>query len=587
MLDKILYYYHNNNYVKSLEYSEEYLNQDPKNALEYAMLSAYKLGDNIKILHYSEQIFNLYPTSFYGLMLSKSLLINARFEESIILLHKLLKRKDFLYDELSLELAFAYKVAGHLEEAEILYKEILQKDLYNLDLWKDYVEIYFKIDFQKALDAHNELYNFTQIVIDKLHKGKLVEKNFINSSNLQDRLQLKTQENLTIVKICEYLNTQILPQKAYLLFKLLRLQESLELFENLCEFNQNNAQFWQNYAKVLELTSNYQGAYDAYKKALNIHPHATYQFDLAYLLMRMGESENFEEGKRIYESRLFYAHNETFSPYHYNKTIQAFNKMGTKAFKDKEILVFCEQGFGDTIMYARCLEKLCKIASKVLFAPQSAMYGLFKNQLKILNSKNDIFKNMKILKDFPNKFDYAMPICSLPLLCDINLRELSLLTTPILPLEKPKNSKKKIGIFWFTPNAVNSDLLRNVEFDFLFDALISMDCEIISLQVEGIETQNLPNEVENRGVKLKNWSDTLENLKDIDCIVSIDSAIAHFSLALNIPTIVLLAPRFDWRWGKFEDPKSYFWPKANLLIFTDKENTKAKLQNMLKNRFNV
>lgn len=83
----------------------------------------------------------------------------------------------------------------------------------------------------------------------------------------------------------------------------------------------------------------------------------------------------------------------------------------------------------------------------------------------------------------------------------------------------------------------------------MYNALKDLCCEIISFQVDGVNNVNLPQEIENRGVKLKNWNDTLDNLKDIDCIVSIDSAIAHLALALDIPTIVLLAPRFDWRWG--------------------------------------
>ncbi|WP_139453231.1 hypothetical protein [Campylobacter armoricus] len=587
MLDKILYYYHNSNYYKSLEYSEMYLKEDPKNALEYAVLSSFKIGDYTKTLHYAKQLFDLCPTTFYGFIFAKSLLFNGSFNEGIVLLEGLLKRNDALNDELGLELAYAYQNIGYLEESEKLYKIALQKDMYNLDLWKNYVEIYFKTDFEKALKAHNELYDFAQLMIKKLDNKELIEKNFTNNINLQDRLQEKTQENLTIVKIQEYLNTLILPQKAYLLFKLLRLEESLELFQSLCDYNQNNAQFWQNYAKSLELNGNYQGAYNAYQKALSLHSHATYQFDLAYLLMRMGESDNFEEGKKIYESRLFYAHNETFSPYHYNKTLQAFNKDGMHAFKEKTILVFCEQGFGDTIMYARCLEKLCKIAYKVLFAPQSAMYSMFRNQLKIINNQSDKFKNLKILKDFPSEFDYAIPICSLPFFCDIKLNEISTLKAPIISLEKPNNNIKKVGIFWFTPNAMNSDLLRNVDFVFLYNTLKDLNCEIISFQVEGMDKINLPKEIENRGVKFKNWDDTLNNLKDIDCIVSIDSAIAHLSLALDIPTIVLLAPRFDWRWGKFENPKSYFWPKAKLITYTNESDTKNNLQNMIKKQFNV
>ncbi|WP_410689718.1 glycosyltransferase family 9 protein [Campylobacter lari] len=93
----------------------------------------------------------------------------------------------------------------------------------------------------------------------------------------------------------------------------------------------------------------------------------------------------------------------------------------------------------------------------------------------------------------------------------------------------------------------------------------------------------MSDQIENRGAQLKNWNDTVYHLKDIDVMVSIDSAIAHLTLALDIPTIVLLAPRFDWRWGRFENPKSYFWPKANLLTFSNEEDTKKQLQNLVQN----
>ncbi|MDE5603703.1 MAG: hypothetical protein K2I71_07305, partial [Helicobacter sp.] len=477
-------------------------------------------------------------------------------------------------DEISLELAFLYKSMNKLEEAESTFKELLQKDLYNLNLWKHYAEVYWMHDFNKALQAHEELCNFIYDMIKDLQKGLLMRQTINpNQPNLQDRLSNSTKENLDIVEIENFLNTKILPQKAFLLFKLFRIPESLELFQSLSQANQNQAQFWQHYAKVLEFSGNYQGAYDAYQKSLSLHHHATYQFDLAYLLMRMGVSENFEEGKKVYESRLFYAHNATFSVHHYNESMKALNNFGVDAFKNKEILVFCEQGFGDTIMYSRCLEKLCKIASKVLFAPQSAMYEMFKSQIDLL-SQNDTFKNLEALKDFPTNFDYAIPICSLPLFIDIKFEEIPKLQTPIIPLKRPQNKKKKIGFYYFTPNAVNSDVARNFDFKFLFSALEGLDCKLISFQL-GLN-EHYPKSIENRAKKIENWEDTLKNLADIDCMISIDSAIAHLSLALDIPTIVLLHPRFDWRWGKFEDPKSYFWPKAKCFILT--EETKANLQ---------
>lgn len=578
MLNQIYYYYFNSNYEKCLKISEKYL--DNIDALTYATLCSFKLSINDKALYYAKQLFLKNATSFNGLFLAKAYILNSKFQEALDLFKKLLEKNDALHDEINLELALLFQMIGKLEETEKIFQNLLKKDLYNLNLWKSYAEIYFKKDFNKALKAHEELCAFCIQTNEKIKQGLLVEKTHFNTSNFQDRLQNKTKENITIAKIEEFLNTQILPQKAYLLFKLFKIEQSLALFQSLQEFNQHSAQFWQNYAKVLEFSSNYQNAYHAYQKALSLHSHATYKFDLAYLLMRMGVEDNFEEGKKFYESRLFYAHNETFSAYHYNKTMQAFNKDGIEAFKNKEILVFCEQGYGDTIMYSRCLEKICQIASNVLFAPQSAMYEMFKSQIKILNQSKKSFKNLKVLKSLPKNFDYAMPICSLPFFMDIKLTELSQLKTPIKAYHRTQDKIKKIGIFWFTPNAIDSETTRNFELEFLLDSLKDTPYELISFQMQG--DYKLPDKIENRATKIKNWNDTLNNLSDIDCMITIDSAIAHLSLALEIPTIVLLKPRFDWRWGKFEQPKSFFWSKAKILVVKDEKNAKAELNKLIK-----
>ncbi|TDJ85830.1 hypothetical protein E2O24_07120 [Campylobacter volucris] len=568
MFDKILYYFFNANYEKALQLSEAHLNDSPKFALEYASICAFKLQEFEKALYYANELFRLYPSSFFGLLLVKIHIANHNIEEAIGLLKELIQRNDDLNNEFVLELAFVYKNTFRLDEACELFEELIKIDYYNLDLWKEYAQIYFQSDFKKALLMHDRVCQIAHELIENINNGKVKTNTKIQTNTLEDKLLQKTKENVTIMNIENFLNNQILPQKAFLLFKLYDLENSIKLFTSLIPFNENNAQFWQNFAKALELSCNYQGAYEAYHKALNIHHHATYAFDCAYLLMRIGK---FEEGVKMYESRLFYANNETFSSYHYNKTVEAFNKEGTKAFKNKTILIFCEQGFGDTIMYARCLEKICDIADKVLFAPQSALYRLFKNYTK---SNDDKFKNMKVLKDFPPKFDFAMPICSLPLFCDIKLKDIPLLKTPIKELIKIKNKRKKIGIFWFTPSAVNTDLIRNFDLDFILSMVEKLDCDIVSFQVQGEFT--LPDFIENRACKLKDWQDTFENLKDIDYMISIDSAIAHLTLALDIPTSVLLAPRFDWRWGKFEAPKSYFWPKANLIVCKDLKQAKAK-----------
>ncbi|ECR1497756.1 TPA: hypothetical protein SC054_001900, partial [Campylobacter jejuni] len=140
MFDKIHYYYFNANYEKCLNLSEQFLKESPKFALEFAMLSSYKLSLFQKALYYAQELFSLNPTSFNGLMLAKSYIENLRLDEALNLLQTLLTRKDDLEDELKLELAFIYKLSNKLEESEQIFKELLSKDMYNLNLWKNYAE---------------------------------------------------------------------------------------------------------------------------------------------------------------------------------------------------------------------------------------------------------------------------------------------------------------------------------------------------------------------------------------------------------------------------------------------------------------
>lgn len=74
----------------------------------------------------------------------------------------------------------------------------------------------------------------------------------------------------------------------------------------------------------------------------------------------------------------------------------------SKCFFEKEICVYCEQGFGDTLMFSRTLQELCAVAKKVYFAPQSALYPLIKEKL----SSESCFKNLEILDRIPQKFDF-------------------------------------------------------------------------------------------------------------------------------------------------------------------------------------
>ena len=55
----------------------------------------------------------------------------------------------------------------------------------------------------------------------------------------------------------------------------------------------------------------------------------------------------------------------------------------------------------------------------------------------------------------------------------------------------------------------------------------------------------------------KNFSDTAKALKAMDCVITVDTAVAHLAGALGVKTFMLLPYASDWRW--FNDTKTTPW----------------------------
>lgn len=57
------------------------------------------------------------------------------------------------------------------------------------------------------------------------------------------------------------------------------------------------------------------------------------------------------------------------------------------------------------------------------------------------------------------------------------------------------------------------------------------------------------NQIPHFGDELRDFADTAALLANMDCVVTVDTSIAHVAGALNLPTCVLLPYVYDWRWG--------------------------------------
>lgn len=188
------------------------------------------------------------------------------------------------------------------------------------------------------------------------------------------------------------------------------------------------------------------------------------------------------------------------------------------------VLVYQDQGFGDFIQNCRYLP-------------------LFKDCEVILECHPYLFNLMKlnfpyihcVLKDTQlPEYDYVVPICSMPY---------HFKCMPEIHLESPKRGKfntKGIGVAWIG-SSVRS--CKKEDMECLGEDLISL-----AVQEKGFVDFSR---------RLVDFSDTAELINELDCVVSVDTAVGHLAASLGKTTYLALSHVHDWRWGVGDDTVWY------------------------------
>ena len=524
------------------------------------------------------QAYSLHSHSyFYALNVAKASNLTQNYQQACQILISLLNDNDNpIKAEFALTLLESYKAQKLYNEADFLYRKLLQECPKSFDLWLDFGQMYQSDAPKKALEIYLEA---QQTLTERIRELSAINPTYtLQQDSLSARLgkTLYSQENPEIPPLQNFLiKLKIQIAKTYLEFfeiPLLEAQNALEILQPI-EESLNSAESLFLFAMILEYTGHYKKSDSIYQKALTLAQtneifYARIAFSYAYFLMRQGDKDgHFKKGLELYEYRLKFANPTTFSLGHYEEATEAL-KQDKNALKDKIICVYCEQGFGDTLMFSRVLEPLCQIAKQVLFCPQSALYPLFAH----LQSQEKAFKNLTLCQSIPHSFDFAIPLTSIPHFLGLHtLTKLNQLKSPLsFPKRKYNLSKtKKIGFFWHTNFAIKEPNSRNFHLDFFLNFLSPLkNVELVSLQVGDFQ---MPDFIINRGASFKHWLDTYEALQDIDCVVGIDSSPAHLSILCGIPTLIVLQPRFDWRFGPYEAPKAQFY-KDNVHCFVANPN---------------
>ncbi len=318
-------------------------------------------------------------------------------------------------------------------------------------------------------------------------------------------------------------------------------------------------------------------AIDSYKKAIELKTDfENAHFDLSTVYLSQGD---FINGLKEYEWR--FQKEEMKSHIIKHKHIFSYPMMKKgQNIEGKTILVHSEQGFGDSIMYARFLPELKKLGCKLAVECRDELKTLFSTMECI-----DILVGREEHKT--PSFDFHIPIMSLAYILDVKSFH-DFPTKPYFELKKEKEfhleSKKiKIGLCWSA--SATGESYEGKVFDLVnFEPLIkNPKIQIYSLQVgdgsEQIKENSYENDIIDLTDKLTDFSKTATLMKELDLVISSDTSVAHLAGAIGVKTYTLLQKYPDWRWLN-KGEKSYLYPSMKLFRQKQNRNWKSVFQSL-------
>ena len=336
-----------------------------------------------------------------------------------------------------------------------------------------------------------------------------------------------------------------------------QFSQAIECFDRAIEFKPNYAEAWSNKGVSLSFLKQFDKAKDCYLKAIDLDK--TYMdshWNLAISQLTTGE---FFEGWKNYEYR-WQISNPIPRQFTYIPQLNSLEQL-----IGKNILIWFEQGLGDTIQFCRYIPLLKKYAASISFVVQPPMVEI----LKSLRSYCDIYTHQNLPS---SKFDLQCPLLSLPGLFLNSAQEIPT-AAPYLKSDPIKSAiwksrithsdSLKVGLVWNggfradQPEVWSINERRNIPFKIMADLRHTSGVDFYSLQKgDPAESELLSQKDQfwpdtnffNYASELHNFSDTAALIDNLDLVISVDTSTAHLAGAMGKPVWIL--NRFDacWRW---------------------------------------
>lgn len=451
--------------------------------------------------------------------------------------------------EASYNLGLLYQTSGRLIEAVAAYQNAVR-------LRNDHVDAYNNLGTAlqalNAKDAAIELYR-KAIALRPEH-----ETSYCNLGvSLKDEGQLAGAEGAYGRAI------QLKPRYdwayanlAATLLEQDRFDEAIEACRQALEINPAMPMALFNLGTALKSQNQVSEAEQAFRQALSLTADFTEaHFSLGQILL---QQEKYAEGWGEYEWRwrlpqygwLKSLHGDFIQPQWRGEDIAG-----------KTLLIYAEQGAGDTLQYARYIPILAaRTGAKIIFAVHRQLVRL----LEQIREAEVIPLEQSPLPHF----DVHTPLLSLPGVLGTERDNIpvadSYLKADPDSIERWRRrigtGKKKVGIVWSGNPEQTGDRLRSPRLPPVMPLFENRDVTFVALQVgpgrKDLAEHPLPPDVIDLGLEIADFFDTAAIMADLDLMISSCTAPLHLASALGIPTwgMIPFAPHFLWQNERGDSP---------------------------------
>ena len=325
-------------------------------------------------------------------------------------------------------------------------------------------------------------------------------------------------------------------------------EKAIQRYHQALAFSPEYAKAYNNLGNALQCTGRLGEAVSLYDRALEISPeYAEAHLNRGICCLLGG---HFFEGWKGYEWRLRKPEWKLSYPY-------SVPKWDGSSFAGKRLFVQDEQGMGDSIQFSRYLPMVKARGGMVIFQTVKHLTRLFQGFPGI---DKLVERSPRAMPDMA--FDLYIPLLSLPGIFNTALDTIPSPIPYVGPAleragywkNKIEESRLKVGVVWAGNPAHENDKKRNRTVK--LKQILSL-CRINGVRLYGMQKGEAAKESQvlgkqpgfsNLGEALKDFADTAGLIKNLDLVISVDTASAHLAGTMGKPVWVLLPHNPDWRW---------------------------------------